>query len=223
VIPVIRVKICGITSAADARAACKAGANSLGLNFYEQSPRHISVADAAKIRAELPKSVAAVGVFVNLPPDAVAATCSTLHLDAAQLHGDELPSSVAELSRKVAVIKAFRVNTDFALDTLARYAQAFAFLLDASHAGQYGGTGHTTDWALARRAAASHRIILAGGLKPENVAAAIRIVHPYAVDVASGVESKPGKKDHARLREFIQEVRRAEKQLDSHAVQSKVP
>jgi phosphoribosylanthranilate isomerase len=219
---VVRIKICGITNLADAQAACEAGADSLGLNFYQQSPRHVSVADAVKIRAALPKNVEAVGVFVNLPPGEVAATCSSARLDAAQLHGDESPQAVAELSRKVVIIKAFRVNADFPIETLDRYPEAFAFLLDASQAGQYGGTGHTTDWALARRAAAAHRIILAGGLKPENVAAAIRSVRPYAVDVASGVESKPGKKDHARLREFIQEVRRTEKQLDAHAEKSNV-
>jgi phosphoribosylanthranilate isomerase len=220
---VIRVKICGITSAADARAACQAGADSIGLNFYDQSPRHINIVDASKIRAQIPKDVEAVGVFVNLPAEEVAATCASVHLDAAQLHGDESPRIVAELAHKVRVIKAFRVKADFALETLDHYSDAFAFLLDAAQAGQYGGTGHTTDWALARRAAAAHRIILAGGLKPENVAAAIRVVHPYAVDVASGVESKPGKKDHARVREFIQEVRRAEKQLDSPAEKSDVP
>ena len=218
----IRVKICGITSAADAQAACEADANSLGLNFYDQSPRHVSFADATKIRAQIPKGVEAVGVFVNLSVEEVAAACASVRLDAAQLHGDESPRIVAEVARKVRVIKAFRVKADFALETLEHYGDAFAFLLDASQAGQYGGTGHTIDWALARRAAAAHRIILAGGLKPENVAAAIRVVRPYAVDVASGVESKPGKKDHARVREFIQEVRRAEKQLDSPAEKSNV-
>jgi len=218
----IRVKICGITNAADARAACEAGANSLGLNFYDRSPRHVSIADATKIRSQVPKDVETVGVFVNLPVAEVASTCASVGLDAAQLHGDESPRIVADISREVRVIKAFRVKADFALDVLDLYSEAFAFLLDASQAGQYGGTGHTTDWALARRAAAAHRIILAGGLKPENVAAAIRVVRPWAVDVASGVESKPGKKDHARIREFIQAVRAAEKQLDSPAEKSNV-
>jgi phosphoribosylanthranilate isomerase len=216
----IRVKICGITSAADALAACEAGANSLGLNFYEQSPRHVSIAGASKIREQIPKQVEAVGVFVNLSAAEVLSTCAAVGLDAAQLHGDESPRIAAEISRKVRVTKAFRVNADFSLDTLQLFPEAYAFLLDAAQAGQYGGTGHTTDWALARRAAVAHRIILAGGLKPENVAAAIRVVRPWAVDVASGVESKPGKKDHARLREFIQAVRAAEKQLDSPAEKS---
>jgi phosphoribosylanthranilate isomerase len=218
----IRVKICGITSAADARAACEAGANSLGLNFYDQSPRHVSIADATKIREHVPDGIETVGVFVNLAAAEVVATCASVGLDAAQLHGDESPRIVSDISRRVRVIKAFRVKADFALDTLELYPEAYAFLLDASQAGQYGGTGHTTDWALARRAAAAHRIILAGGLKPENVAAAIRVVRPWAVDVASGVESKPGKKDHTRIREFIRAVRSAEKQLDSPAEKSKI-
>jgi phosphoribosylanthranilate isomerase len=218
----IRVKICGITNAADALAACQAGADSLGLNFYDRSPRHVSLSQAGAIRAALPTNVEAVGVFVNRPEGEVATTCASLRLDAAQLHGDESSDEVQRLSRKVKVFKAFRVGADFALGTLDGYAEAFAFLLDASQSGQYGGTGHTTDWALARRAAAAHRIILAGGLKPENVAAAIRIVQPYAVDVASGVESKPGRKDHVRLREFIAEVRRAEKELASRPVSSRV-
>jgi phosphoribosylanthranilate isomerase len=207
----VRVKICGITNAADALAAVDAGANLLGFNFYEKRPRHIAEAEAAKIRPRLPQKVEAVGIFVNAPTDGVAALCKSLRLDAAQLHGDEPPETVAELARKLTVWKAFRVDPDFHLQILDEYSEAFAFLFDAAHTGQYGGTGHTTDWDMARRAAVGRRIILAGGLKVENVAAAVRTVSPYAVDVASGVESRPGKKDHGRMREFIQEVRRAER------------
>jgi len=207
----IRVKICGITNAADALAATEAGADLLGFNFYSKSPRHITEAEAAKIRRQLPKKVEAVGIFVNAPLAEVAALSKSLNLDVAQLHGDESPETVGELARSVSVWKAFRVESDFRLETLDEYSQAFAFLFDAAHTGQYGGTGHSTDWDIAQRAAVGRRIILAGGLKVENVAAAVRIVRPYAVDVASGVESKPGKKDHGRLREFIQEVRRAER------------
>ena len=207
----IRVKICGITNSADALAAIDAGANLLGFNFYARSPRRITEVDAAKIRPQLPKKVEAVGIFVNAPTDGVAALCKLLKLDAAQLHGDETPETVAELARSIPVYKAFRVEPDFPLGTLDEYPEAFAFLFDAAHTGQYGGTGRTTDWDVARRAAVGRRIILAGGLKVENVAAAVRIVRPYAVDVASGVESKPGKKDHGRMREFIQEVRRGER------------
>jgi phosphoribosylanthranilate isomerase len=206
----IQVKICGITNASDALAAIDAGANVLGFNFYEKSPRHITEAEAAKTRLRLPKKVEAVGIFVNAPAAHVAVLCKSLKLDAAQLHGDEPPETVAELARSVTVWKAFRVEPDFRLETLDEYPEAGAFLFDAAHTGQYGGTGRTTDWDVARRAALGHRIILAGGLNVENVAAA-GIVRPYAVDVASGVESKPGKKDHGRMREFIQEVRRGER------------
>ena len=207
----VRVKICGITNAADALAAIDAGANFLGFNFYEKSPRHVSEAEAAKIRPRLPKRVEAVGVFVDASTAEVAALCKSLKLDAAQLHGDESPETVAEVARSFTVWKAFRVDSDFPLGTLEEYAGASAFLFDAAHTGQYGGTGRATDWDVARRAAFGHRIILAGGLNVENVAAAVRIVRPYAVDVASGVESKPGRKDHGRMREFIQEVRRGER------------
>jgi phosphoribosylanthranilate isomerase len=207
----VRIKICGITNAADALAAVDAGANLLGFNFYEKSARFLAQNAAAKIRTELPKNVETVGIFVNKPAADVAALCSLLKLHAAQLHGDEPPEVVAELGRSVSVIKAFRVEPDFVLKTLDEYHNVFAFLFDAAHTGQYGGTGRTSDWDVARRAGKDHRIILAGGLKVENVAAAVRIVRPYGIDVASGVESRPGKKDHGRLREFIQEVRRAER------------
>ena len=210
----VLVKICGITNWPDARAACDAGANLLGFNFYEKSPRHLAPADASKIRAQLPPDVEAVGIFVNAKPAAIASLTASVCLDAAQLHGDETPSDVAHVAAAMRVFKAFRVGPDFSLSTLDQYPDAFAFLLDAAYAGQYGGTGRTTDWTLARRAALTSRIILAGGLKVENVAAAIRLVRPFAVDVASGVESKPGKKDHGKLRDFIQEVRRAELQLE---------
>ena len=206
----VRVKICGITTAADALAAVDAGANLLGFNFYEKSARYLTESAAAKIRAQLPENVESVGIFVNAPAADIAALCNSLKLHAAQLHGDEPPEAVAELARSVPVIKAFRVEPEFSLKTLDEYGDAFAFLFDAATTGQYGGTGRATDWDVARRAAKDHRIILAGGLKVENVAAAVRIVRPYGIDVASGGESRPGKKDHGRLREFIQEVRRAE-------------
>lgn len=207
----IRVKICGITNAADALAAVDAGANLLGFNFYEKSPRHIEEAEAAKIRALLPKKVEAVGIFVNALTADITALRKSVKFDLAQLHGDEDAETVSAVARSVPVIKAFRVEPEFPLASLDEFSDAFAFLFDAASAGQYGGTGHTTDWDVARRAAKDRRIILAGGLKVENVAAAVRIVRPYGVDVASGVESRPGKKDHGRLREFIQEVRRAER------------
>ena len=209
----ILVKICGITNWPDAKAACDAGANMLGFNFYEKSLRRVSTVEAATMRAKLPADVQVVGLFVNAKPSEIVSLHSFVRFHAAQLHGDEAPAVVSEVSRTAAVIKAFRVGADFPLSTLDKYLDAFAFLLDGSRAGQFGGTGTSTDWHIARRAAAAHRIMLAGGLTPENVGAAIRAVRPYAVDVASGVESKPGKKDHSKLQAFVEEVRRTEEQL----------
>jgi phosphoribosylanthranilate isomerase len=211
----ILVKICGITNWPDAKAACDAGANMLGFNFYEKSLRRVSTVEAATMCAKLPAGVEPVGLFVNAKPAEIASLHAFVRFNAAQLHGDESPSIVSEVGRTVPVIKAFRVAADFPLSTLDRYHEAFAFLLDGSRGGQYGGTGTAADWNVARRAASSHRIVLAGGLTPENVAAAIRAVRPYAVDVASGVETKPGKKDQAKVRAFIEEVRRIEKELDA--------
>lgn len=211
----ILIKICGITNWPDAKAACDAGANMLGFNFYEKSLRRVSTVEAATMRARLPQGIQAVGLFVNAKPAEIQSLHAFVRFSAAQLHGDEPPAIVSEVSRTVPVIKAFRVAADFPLSTLDRYHDAFAFLIDGSRAGQFGGTGASADWNVARRAAVAHRILLAGGLTPENVGAAIRSVRPYAVDVASGVETKPGKKDHARMKEFIDEVRRAEEQLNA--------
>jgi len=213
----VRVKICGITNARDARAACELGAYALGFNFYEKSPRVIAPAEAWKLRQPLPEGVEAVGVFVNWESTAVVALAGALQLSAVQLHGDESPRQAAFCAKMVPVIKAFRVTSDLSLSDFGRFRGVSGFLLDAAHAGQYGGTGHTTDWAFARRAAASRPIILAGGLTPENVAEAIRTVRPHAVDVASGVEARPGKKDHGKMREFFQEVERANQELAAAA------
>lgn len=213
----ILVKICGITNWADAKAAADAGANALGFNFYEKSLRRVSTADAAQMRSKLPPGIQAVGIFVNAKPADINSLRAFVRFDAAQLHGDETPDQVSQVARSVPVIKAFRVAAGSPPPKFDDYLDAFAFLLDAARPGQYGGTGQPTDWDFARRAAASRRIILSGGLNVENVAAAVHLVHPYAVDVATGVESKPGKKDHARLQEFIKEVRRAEQQLETPA------
>jgi phosphoribosylanthranilate isomerase len=211
----ILIKICGVTNWPDAKAAHEAGANLLGLNFYDKSLRRISTAEAAQIRRNLAPTVETVGVFVNSKPGEIISLHGLLRFNAVQLHGDETPAIVSEISRSLPVIKAFRVAADFPVATLEKYHDAFAFLLDGSRAGQFGGTGTGADWNIARRAVASHRIILAGGLTPENVGAAIRSVLPYAVDVASGVESKPGRKDHGKLKDFIAEVRRVEQELSS--------
>ena len=210
----VRVKICGITNSADAELACNFGAAAIGLNFFPESPRAVSPFAARSIVERLPPFVSAVGVFVNWQADVVIALSSALGLTAAQLHGDETPAVVGRVSKKIPVIKALRIAQADSSPQFARFREASAFLLDAAHPGQYGGTGTTANWHLARAAAQSHRILLAGGLTPENVGEAIRIVRPYAVDVASGVESRPGRKDPARLRAFFDEVARANRELD---------
>jgi phosphoribosylanthranilate isomerase len=214
----VRVKICGITNSADGRAACNLGAAALGFNFYERSSRVISPANAWEIISRLPETVESVGVFVNWSAEAVIALARALSLDAVQLHGDEPPSVLRACVKHFQVTKAFRVGPGFQLGDLRPYGAATAFLFDAATGtGQYGGTGKRADWAIARRAAKSHRIILAGGLTPENVAEAILFVRPYAVDVASGVESRPGKKDYGKLRAFFAEVERASRELNKSA------
>jgi phosphoribosylanthranilate isomerase len=209
----VRVKICGITNVEDALLACELGADAIGLNFYSKSPRCISPFTASKIIRKLPPFVSAVGVFVNWQAPAVTTLAKALGLAAAQLHGDEPPQLVAEIAKKVSVIKALHLGKGSALPPFAKYRGATSFLLDAPHSGQYGGTGHSTDWSLAHTAAKSHRILLAGGLTPENVAEAILAVRPYAVDVTSGVESKPGRKDPAKLNAFFVAIARVNQQL----------
>jgi phosphoribosylanthranilate isomerase len=195
-----RVKICGITTWEDARLCIDLGASALGFNFYPPSPRAISPADAWSIIRRLPPFVEVVGVFVNWPPLVVDAMARAVRLGSVQLHGDESPAEVAELVRKHRVIKAVQVKRGFRVASLARFRAADAILLDGFARGLHGGTGNTLDWKLARAAGRFGKIILAGGLKPENIAEAIRATQPYAVDVASGVESRPGRKDPAKLR-----------------------
>jgi phosphoribosylanthranilate isomerase len=205
--PIVRVKICGVTNWADAKLAADLGADALGFNFHPPSPRAVTPAQAWQIIRRLPPMVTAVGVFVNWPAQAVAALARALHLGAVQLHGDESPREVRELAGAFHVIKAFPAPPGFRLATLAPYATASAaLLLDGFKGGLYGGTGRAADWDVARRAQKYGRVILAGGIRPENVAQAIAQARPYAVDVASGVESRPGKKDARALRELMREV-----------------
>jgi phosphoribosylanthranilate isomerase len=204
-----RVKICGITTWDDARLAIDLGASALGFNFYPPSPRSISPAEAWSIIRRLPPFVEAVGVFVNWPPLVVDAMARAVRLGAVQLHGAESPREVAELARKRRVIKAVAVKRGFQPASLRKYRAADAILLDGFARGLHGGTGHTLDWSLARAAGRYTRIILAGGLTPENIAEAIRVAQPYAVDVASGVEARPGRKDPAKLRALFAAVERA--------------
>jgi phosphoribosylanthranilate isomerase len=205
-----RVKICGITTWDDARIATDLGASALGFNFHASSPRAISPAGAWEIIRKLPPFVQAVGVFVNWPPLVVDALARALRLHAVQLHGQEPPQEVAELARTHRVIKAVTVRKPFRAASLSRYRQAHALLLDGFAPGLRGGTGRTFDWSAARTARRYGRIILAGGLTPENVAEAIRVAQPYAVDVASGVEARPGRKDAAKLRALFAAIESAQ-------------
>ena len=202
----VRVKICGITNWADARLSVDAGASALGFNFFAASPRSISPAAAWEIIRRLPPFVAAIGVFVNWEPAAVAALARALRLSGVQLHGGETPSHVEALATHSLVIKAVQVKRGFRPESLRRFAAADAILLDGFRPGLHGGTGVAVNWKLARRAGRYANIILAGGLTPENVAGAISAARPYAVDVASGVEAKPGKKDPALVRAFMRAV-----------------
>jgi phosphoribosylanthranilate isomerase len=206
---IVRVKICGVTNWADARLAVDLGADALGFNFHPPSPRSVTPAQAWEMIRRLPPMVTAVGVFVNWPAQVVAALARALRLGAVQLHGDESPREVRELTGAFCVIKAFPAPPGFRLAALAPYASASALLLDGFKYGLRGGTGRTADWDLARRARKYGRVILAGGIRPENVAQAIAQARPYAVDVAGGVESRPGKKDARALRDLMREVEAA--------------
>ena len=197
----VKVKICGITSVEDANAAVDAGADAIGLMFYEPSPRNLSLKVAAGIASSLPPFITRVGVFVNAAEDVVHKAILACGLDALQFHGDEPP----EYCRKFAtrVIKAFRIRDKGSLVALKQYS-SFTWLLDSFTPGQQGGTGATFNWDLAVQAKSSGQpIILAGGLTPENVADAVAQVRPYAVDVSSGVESTAGRKDALKMRAFV--------------------
>ena len=208
------VKICGITRAQDARLAEKLGAWAIGLNFYERSPRAVTPAEAWNIRRKMALTTEAVGVFVNWKPEVILYLVHALQLTSVQLHGDETPKQLNYLEDDLPVSKAFRIGPSFSRSNFRSFRRASYFLLDAAaKKDQFGGTGKTFDWSIAQKAAAKHKIILAGGLTPENVGEAILTVRPYAVDVASGVESRPGTKDSGKLREFFAEVARANRAL----------
>jgi phosphoribosylanthranilate isomerase len=198
-----KVKICGVTSVADALMVAAAGADAIGLNFFPHSPRFVSVELAAEIAAALPAGIWRVGVFVDAPRDAVRSTAERVGLDALQFHGAEPPGACTGWDRTV--IKAVRVRDAQALAAAADYAVDF-ILADAHVEGRAGGTGQRvpTEWLAGVPA---DRLILAGGLTPDNVADAIRAVRPAAVDVASGVEHAPGRKDAQKVARFIANAR----------------
>jgi phosphoribosylanthranilate isomerase len=204
----VRVKICGITNWADAKIAIDAGADALGFNFYAKSPRRISASHARQIIQRMPRTVSAVGVFVDAPPAEIMRTAKAAKLRVVQLHGDESPRTVARLARELAVIKAFRVGPSFQVKDLQKYGGAAAFLLDGFDAKVRGGTGKRFDWRIARQAKRFGPVILAGGLTKENSDAAIREAQPFAIDVCSSVEALPGRKDAKKLRAFMATAKR---------------
>jgi phosphoribosylanthranilate isomerase len=195
------VKICGITNVEDARAAVEAGADAIGLIFAPGSPRLVEPTAAHEIASAVPAHVKKVGVFVNEAVETVNRLAREVPLDLVQLHGAETP----EFTRlvEVPVIKAVRVRGAIDVEHLRAY-KASAILLDTYVEGAHGGTGRTFDWDLARPVVrAGLPVLLSGGLTPENVAEAVRRVQPWGVDVSSGVESRPGRKDHDKVRAFI--------------------
>lgn len=208
----LRVKICGITSIEDALDAIRSGADQLGFNFYEKSPRFIDPSLAKSIIEKLEGRVLTIGVFVNDSVDRILEIAKSTSLDAIQLHGDEDPLFVRALHNKtkLKIIKAVSKESELKIGNLLDYS-SHAILIDGWSAGSYGGSGKRSNWNIAKDICEfmPTYIYLAGGLTPENVAEAVKTVKPYAVDVASGVESSPGKKDHAKVAAFIKAAKEA--------------
>ncbi|MGD9856850.1 MAG: N-(5'-phosphoribosyl)anthranilate isomerase [Planctomycetaceae bacterium] len=212
------IKICGVRDVETARAAAESGANAIGLNFYANSPRQVDERTAAAIVKVLPEDVAAVGVFVNHTAAQIRQICESCGIRTAQLHGDEPVSVMGEL-KGIQIIRALRTTGDItalATSELAAYAvheeSPWAWLVDARVPHVYGGSGETVDWeslAAVPRTPDWPPLILAGGLTPENVAQAVRIVRPWGVDVAGGVESAPGVKNPTLVRQFVRRIRDA--------------
>ncbi len=203
----VRVKICGITNLNDAFAAIDHGADALGFIFYTESPRSVTPENAKKIISSLPPFVTTIGVFVDKEKSALVKIASYAGVDAIQLHGSE-PPEYCNLNKRI--IKALRIRKLSDIMPLTGYKDASAFLLDTYSSDAVGGTGQIFNWNIAIEAKKLGRIILAGGLTPDNVAEAVKIVQPYGVDVASGVESKTkGIKDHEKLKLFIARAKNA--------------
>ena len=206
-----RIKVCGITCQEDARAAVAAGADGLGFIFVEQSPRLVEPDMVRAITGELPPFVSRVGVFRDEEIEVVQEIIHYCRLTLVQLHGAESPEYCRKISCQV--IKSFSIRPESDKEELAEYTDAVSgFLLDTYHKGMAGGTGMVFDWRLVEQVKPSGPVILAGGLTPENVGEAIRQVKPYAVDVNSGVEYQPGRKDTDKLKSFVREVRKADEQ-----------
>ncbi|HVW04192.1 MAG TPA: phosphoribosylanthranilate isomerase [Vicinamibacterales bacterium] len=197
----MRVKICGLTQAEDAALAVELGADAVGFIFWPKSPRVTTIANVRAIGRSLPGFVTRVGVFVNAPPDEVAATAAEAGLDAVQLHGDEDVAQYAGISARL--IKGLPLDDDAAVQRVIDLPAEVTPLVDAADRDRRGGTGRLADWSRAARVAAQRPIVLAGGLSADNVTDAIRQVRPWAIDVSSGVEDAPGVKNAARMRQLF--------------------
>lgn len=202
----LRIKICGVTRPEDALLAAVAGADAIGFNFAPESPRRIDAARAREVARDLPPFLTRVGVFVNAAAEEIEAIAAAAGLHVAQLHGEESPEMCAAL--RLPWYKAHRVGAGFRSESVTRW-EGRTFLLDGMRPDRRGGTGQVFDWDIARAAAAHGRVILAGGLTPDNVGEAIARARPYAVDVSSGIEKEPGVKDPDLLRAFVQRAREA--------------
>ncbi len=196
----MKVKICGITNEDDAHAAIEAGAHALGFIFADASPRCVAPGDVYNIIKTLPPFVTTVGVFVNSSREKVLRTIQATGIQAMQFHGDESPEELQ--GYLLPTYKAFRVDERFDVTSLQQY-QSKIFLLDTFVDGVRGGTGKTFNWSIAIEAKRFGRVVLSGGLRPDNIAEAVRTVQPYAIDVNSGVESSPGKKDKQKLKDLF--------------------
>ena len=207
---VTKIKFCGLTNLPDAQLAVQAGAWAIGLIFWPHSPRRCELDDAAEIAATLRRRVEVVGVFVNATLDHVAQTADAVELTMLQFHGDEGPAFCSEAARRTGckVVKAARVRSGADIQALTSFHTDF-HLLDSYVAGMPGGTGETFSWEIARAHRVATPVILSGGLNPTNVADAIATIRPFAVDVASGVESSPGRKSAAKLKAFADQVEEA--------------
>ena len=205
-----KIKVCGITEERDAIEAVLLGVDAIGFVFWKGSPRYIAPRDAGRIAAKLPPFVTPVGVFVDEPRGSVMDTVYAAGLASVQLHGDETPEECRPYT--VNWYKAFRAGEGFDPDILSAYA-CTTYLLDGPAGEMRGGSGLTADWSAARAARSFGNVILAGGLRPDNVGGAIEAVRPYAVDVSSGVEVVPGKKDIDKLEAFVAEVRAADARI----------
>jgi phosphoribosylanthranilate isomerase len=207
----VQIKICGITSLEDAKACAELGADMIGLNFYPQSPRYVQPQRAREILEGIPRSVRAVGVFVDRTAGEVRSVAKATGIECVQLHGDVSPDGCRELARKFRVIRAFCTDGQFQPKDAAPFSECDV-LLDAHHAELRGGTGLTCDWSTARATLPFARfLILSGGLNAQNVGQAIATVAPHAVDVCSGVENAPGVKDYRAIEKFIAAARTAER------------